>query len=169
MLTVFHVSDLHFGRPTDPEQIAAIETIVQERRFDVVAISGDLSQRAHLRRVRRRAGVHPRRERVSKDIVIPATTTSCGGKPHSASVTRPTVRELSAIHLRRLEPVLRVPGATSWPQYCTGSHSPYAHVARAGHLDHRRAQRSQIDRAREEFEGSPARRGACHRDASQPR
>jgi predicted MPP superfamily phosphohydrolase len=55
MLTVFHVSDLHFGRPTVPAQIDAIETIIQERRFDVVAISGDL----HSARSANSSGLRP--------------------------------------------------------------------------------------------------------------
>jgi len=44
--TVFHVSDLHFGWPAVPEQIEAIERLIQESSFEVVAISGDLTQRA---------------------------------------------------------------------------------------------------------------------------
>ncbi|MBE3074495.1 MAG: metallophosphoesterase, partial [Actinobacteria bacterium] len=43
MTTVFHVSDLHFGRPVVPEQIEAIEQIIQMKKYDVVAISGDLT------------------------------------------------------------------------------------------------------------------------------
>ena len=43
---VFHASDLHFGRPAVPAQIEAIEAVIQDEKFDVVAISGDLSQRA---------------------------------------------------------------------------------------------------------------------------
>ena len=39
MITVFHVSDLHFGWPAVPEQIEAIEEIIQKEKFDVVAIS----------------------------------------------------------------------------------------------------------------------------------
>ena len=46
MPSIVHVSDLHFGRPAVPEQIDAIEAMIQERRFDVVAISGDVSQRS---------------------------------------------------------------------------------------------------------------------------
>ena len=46
MTTVFHVSDLHFGWPAVPEQIEAIEEIIQVEKFEVVAISGDLTQRA---------------------------------------------------------------------------------------------------------------------------
>jgi 3',5'-cyclic AMP phosphodiesterase CpdA len=71
LLTVFHVSDLHFGRPTVPEQIAAIETLVQERRFDVVAISGDLSQRAHAGEFVAAQAFIRDANRVSKTIVVP--------------------------------------------------------------------------------------------------
>ena len=44
--TVFHCSDLHFGHPAVPEQYETIEALIQERQYDVVAISGDVSQRA---------------------------------------------------------------------------------------------------------------------------
>ena len=46
MTRIFHVSDLHFGRPAVPAQIEAIESFIQREKFDVVAISGDVSQRA---------------------------------------------------------------------------------------------------------------------------
>src|SRR5918999_92566 len=44
--TVFHVSDVHFGHPAVPELYESIEATIQDRKFDVVAISGDLTQRA---------------------------------------------------------------------------------------------------------------------------
>lgn len=46
MTTILHVSDLHFGRPAVLEQIDAIERAVREGTFDIVAASGDFSQRA---------------------------------------------------------------------------------------------------------------------------
>lgn len=46
MTTILHVSDLHFGRPAVLEQIDAIERAVRAGEFDVVAASGDFSQRA---------------------------------------------------------------------------------------------------------------------------
>jgi len=57
MITVFHVSDLHFGWPAVPEQIDAIEQIIQMKKFDVVAISGDLSQRARAGEFQRAAAL----------------------------------------------------------------------------------------------------------------
>jgi len=68
---IFHASDLHFGKPAVPEQIAAIEAIIQESRFDVVAISGDLSQRARAGEFQRARVFLRDAERVSRTIVVP--------------------------------------------------------------------------------------------------
>ena len=71
MTTIFHVSDLHFGWPAVPEQIEAIEQTIQAERFDVVAISGDLSQRARAGEFQRAAVFIRDAGKVSKVITIP--------------------------------------------------------------------------------------------------
>jgi 3',5'-cyclic AMP phosphodiesterase CpdA len=71
MTTVFHVSDLHFGWPAVPEQIDAIEQIIQAERFDVVAISGDLTQRARAGEFQRAAAFIRDARKVSKIITVP--------------------------------------------------------------------------------------------------
>jgi 3',5'-cyclic AMP phosphodiesterase CpdA len=111
-VTVFHVSDLHFGRNAVPEQIEAIEEIIQRRRFTVVAVSGDLSQRARVGELQRAHAFIREARRASKVIVVPGN--------HDIAWWR------SPLHLRgedsmyepyrryvdpNLEPVLRVPGA----------------------------------------------------------
>jgi 3',5'-cyclic AMP phosphodiesterase CpdA len=45
MRTIVHLSDLHFGR-TDPEVVAALAASVEAARPDLIAVSGDLTQRA---------------------------------------------------------------------------------------------------------------------------
>lgn len=45
MRTIVHLSDLHFGR-IDPEIVQPVIAFVRELRPDVVAVSGDLTQRA---------------------------------------------------------------------------------------------------------------------------
>ena len=45
MKTLVHLSDLHFGR-TDPEVVAALTAGVEAARPDLIAVSGDLTQRA---------------------------------------------------------------------------------------------------------------------------
>ena len=59
MPTIFHASDLHFGHPAVPEQYEAIEALIADRRFDVVAISGDVSQRARAGEFQRARAVPP--------------------------------------------------------------------------------------------------------------
>lgn len=46
MRTVFHVSDVHFGPPHLPRASEGVLHLVEERRPDVVVVSGDLTQRA---------------------------------------------------------------------------------------------------------------------------
>src|SRR5438067_1459505 len=41
--TLFHCSDLHFGHPAVPAQYEAIETIIAERHYDVVAGNHDVA------------------------------------------------------------------------------------------------------------------------------
>src|SRR5438045_5789316 len=69
--TLFHASDLHFGHPAVPEQYEAIESLIQEQRYDVVAISGDLTQRARSGEFQRARAFLKHCERVSKVIVVP--------------------------------------------------------------------------------------------------
>src|SRR5918992_1572140 len=71
MTTIFHVSDLHFGHPAVPEQYEWIEALIQERRFDVVAVSGDLTQRGRSGEFQRARVFLRHAEQVSKVIVVP--------------------------------------------------------------------------------------------------
>ncbi len=45
MPTLVHLSDIHFGPPEVPACVAAVERRFAERRWDVIAVSGDLTQR----------------------------------------------------------------------------------------------------------------------------
>ncbi len=71
MPRLLHVSDLHFGRPAVPEQIDAIEALIQRERYDIVAISGDVSQRARFGEFQRAHVFIRDAERVSKVICVP--------------------------------------------------------------------------------------------------
>lgn len=48
-MTIAHVSDLHFGRISHPGVVDALVTEVNEGQVDLVALSGDLTQRARPR------------------------------------------------------------------------------------------------------------------------
>jgi alkaline phosphatase D len=48
MRTLIHLSDLHFGR-VDPDVVSAVRDTVRQLRPDLVAVSGDFTQRARAR------------------------------------------------------------------------------------------------------------------------
>ena len=109
--TVIHVSDLHFGRPAVPAQIEAIEQLIQTDRFDVVAISGDLSQRARAGEFQRAAVFIRDAQKVSRTITVPGNHDvkwwrAPLGVGNLAGMYDNYMRFISD----DLEPVLRVPG-----------------------------------------------------------
>ena len=157
VVTVFHVSDLHFGRPTVPEQIEAIEGIIQERRFDVVAISGDLSQRAQAGEFQRAQAFIRDANRVSRTIVVPGNHDVVWWKaPFGVGNDRRMYESYREYISEDLEPVLRVPGATFVGLNSAHGVTRHTLTWRVRDLSIIGAiRRSQIDRAREEFDGSP--------------
>ncbi len=161
MLRIFHVSDLHFGRPAVPAHIAALEAHVERERYDVVAVSGDLSQRARSGEFQRAAVFLRDVGRVSRTIVVPGNHDVAWWKTPLGmgrdDALYDTYREYVSPDL---EPVLRVedtPGATF-----VGINTAQGVLAQTltwnvrdisiiGHV-----RRAQIDRAAAEFAKSPA-------------
>ncbi|MGH7627538.1 MAG: metallophosphoesterase family protein [Gemmatimonadaceae bacterium] len=111
--TVLHVSDLHFGNPAVPALIDAIEAMIAERHFDVVAVSGDLSQRSRAGEfLRARAFLRDAR-RVSQVIVIPGNhDVKWWRAPIGIGSRRTMFANYKRYIAPDLEPVLHVPGAT---------------------------------------------------------
>jgi 3',5'-cyclic AMP phosphodiesterase CpdA len=111
--TVFHVSDLHFGRPAVPAQIEAIESIIQQDKFDVVAVSGDFSQRARSGEFQRAAVFLRDAQKVSRTISVPGNHDVAWWHA-PLGIGRP--ERLYENYLKYistdLEPVLRLPGVT---------------------------------------------------------
>jgi 3',5'-cyclic AMP phosphodiesterase CpdA len=67
--SLLHLGDIHFGHPEVPAAVAAVERRLTERRWDLVAISGDLTQRnRHGQFVKARAFVE--RARASAPTVV---------------------------------------------------------------------------------------------------
>lgn len=113
MTSVFHVSDLHFGWPTVPEQIEAIEQIIQTGKFDVVAISGDLTQRARAGEFQRAAAFIRDARKVSKVITILGNHDVAWWKaPLGIGDKSKVYANYRKFIDRNLEPVLHVQGAT---------------------------------------------------------
>ncbi|MEO7083795.1 MAG: metallophosphoesterase [Gemmatimonadaceae bacterium] len=112
--TLFHCSDLHFGHPAVPEQYEAIEALIQDRKYDVVAISGDVSQRA-------RAGEFQRAREFIKKAELSGAKTICVPGNHDVAWWLAPLgigdgdrifAKYRAYIDKDLEPVLRVAGAT---------------------------------------------------------
>ena len=112
-ISVFHCSDLHFGHPAVPEQYEALEALIQERRHDVVAISGDLSQRARAGEFQRARVFIQNAERVSKVIVVPGNhDVAWWFSPLGLGDDRQLLTKYRRYISGDIEPVLRLPGAT---------------------------------------------------------
>jgi 3',5'-cyclic AMP phosphodiesterase CpdA len=110
---ILHVSDLHFGRPSVLAHVTAIEDMVQRERFDVVAISGDVTQRARIGEFQRAASFIRDARRVSRVICVPGN--------HDVKWWESPLHLLGSERMyaayRRyiddeLEPILRVDGCT---------------------------------------------------------
>ncbi|MFN2604195.1 MAG: metallophosphoesterase [Gemmatimonadaceae bacterium] len=112
-ITVFHVSDLHFGKPAVPAQIEAIEEIIQAGKFDVVAVSGDVSQRSRSGEFQRAAAFLRDARRVSKVICVPGNhDVAWWYAPVGIGRKEKLYEKYERFISSDLEPVLRIPGAT---------------------------------------------------------
>ena len=156
--TLFHCSDLHFGHPAVPEQYEAIEAIIAERRFDVVAISGDLSQRARSGEFQRARVFIQHAKRYSEVIVVPGNHDVAWWKaPLGFGDPLAMVKNYRRFISEDLEPVLRIAGATivglNTSQGVTRRTLTWnlRDISIIGDL-----RRDQIERARAEFERSRA-------------
>ena len=111
-VSVFHCSDLHFGHPAVPEQYEAMEALIAERRFDVVAISGDLTQRARSGEFQRARAFIRHAERTSKVICIPGNHDVQWWKsPLGLGDDGAILATYRKYVNPEIEPVMRVPGA----------------------------------------------------------
>ena len=113
MIRLFHVSDLHFGRPAVPEQIEAIEALIQQERFDVVAISGDFSQRARFGEFQRAQVFIRDASRVSRVVAVPGNhDVAWWESPLGLRDDDRMYANYRAFIDHELEPVMRVDGVT---------------------------------------------------------
>jgi 3',5'-cyclic AMP phosphodiesterase CpdA len=111
-MRVLHVSDLHFGRPAVPAQIEAIEAAIEREHFDVVAVSGDLSQRARAGEFQRAAVFLRDARRHSETIVVPGNhDVHWWRSPFGVGDHGRVYENYRAYVSPELEPVLHLPGA----------------------------------------------------------
>ncbi|HEY5062580.1 MAG TPA: metallophosphoesterase [Gemmatimonadaceae bacterium] len=156
--TLFHCSDLHFGHPAVPEQYEAIEALIQDRKYDVVAISGDVTQRSRSGEFQRAREFIKKAEKVSQTIVVPGNHDVAWWLAPLGIGDRVRMFEKYRAYISPdLEPVLRIAGATIVG--LNTSHGVSVHtltwnvrdISIIGHLS-----RAQIERARDEFDTSRA-------------
>jgi 3',5'-cyclic AMP phosphodiesterase CpdA len=111
--SLFHCSDVHFGHPAVPEQFEAIEALIQEQKNDVVAVSGDLTQRARAGEFQRARAFLKHAERVSKVIVVPGNhDVQWWFSPLGMGDDHKLLRKYREYISEDLEPVLRLPNVT---------------------------------------------------------
>jgi 3',5'-cyclic AMP phosphodiesterase CpdA len=111
--TLAHLSDIHFGPPEVPAHVAAVERRLRERRWDMVAISGDLTQRAFPWQFEKARAFVDLARASAPTVVIPgnhdvAWWWCVGGLGLRSMMYRGYRRRLGA----DLEPVLHAPDAT---------------------------------------------------------
>jgi 3',5'-cyclic AMP phosphodiesterase CpdA len=156
-LRILHVSDLHFGKPAVPAQVDAIEAFVQAQKFDVVAISGDLSQRSRAGEFQRAAAFIRDARRVSEVIVVPGNhDVAWWHAPLGIGHKERLYENYKAYVSTDLEPVLRRPGLTM-----VGINTSHGVTRRTLTWNVRDISiigditRGQIERTRKEFAASP--------------
>lgn len=113
MPRLVHLSDIHFGPPERRDAVAAVERRFADRRWDVVAISGDLTQRNRRAQFARAREFVARARAAAPTVVIPgnhdvAWWWCAGGLGVPALMYRGYRTWIDA----DLEPTLRAPGVT---------------------------------------------------------
>ena len=154
--TLFHCSDLHFGHPAVPEQYEAIESLIRERKYDVVVISGDLTQRHRTGEFQRARSFIQQARQVSEVLVIPGNHDVPWWKaPFGFGKEEKLYAKYRRYIDPEIEPVLRVDGAVL--AGLNTSQGVLRHtltwnlrdIGVIGHLD-----KTQLEHAEREFEAS---------------
>ncbi|MBC8086439.1 MAG: metallophosphoesterase [Phycisphaerae bacterium] len=110
---LLHLSDVHFGRPHVAAHVAAVEAFAAAHEFDVIVVSGDVSQRARRNEFRQAGAFLDRMKQLAPLLVVP-------GNHDTAwwfGVLNIGIPPLIHGGYRRwiskdLEPTLQIPGAT---------------------------------------------------------
>ena len=113
MPRILHVSDLHFGAPSVPEQVAALEQVIEHGRFNAIVISGDLTQRTRRSEFAQAQAFIARCERHGPVLTIPGNhDTAWWMAPAGLGLTGLMHARYRKYIRENLEPVLRIPGIT---------------------------------------------------------
>jgi 3',5'-cyclic AMP phosphodiesterase CpdA len=156
-MRIFHVSDLHFGHTALPDQIDAIEDEIRMGGYEVVAVTGDLSQRARSGELLRARSFLRDAAKVSSVIVVPGNhDVRWWQAPMGLGSVRSTTEHYRKYISDDVEPVLRLPGVTMVGLNTAQGVTPRAltwrfkDISIIGYLSP-----AQLRRARDEFDRSP--------------
>ena len=124
---IAHVSDLHFGRIAHPQIVAALLEEINGCNVDVVAVSGDLTQRARHHEYRKAAAMLGRME--APTLVVPGNHDVYPWWLPFRRIFRPLARYRRFIS-DELAPVFERPGLAM-----LGINSAYGHTVKGGRID----------------------------------
>lgn len=157
MPRLLHVSDLHFGTPSVPAQVEALEAIIGRERVDAIVISGDLSQRTRVREFARARDFVRHAESFAPVLVVPGNhDVAWWIAPLGLGSPQAMYARYRAFIRGELEPVLRVPGLTLVGLNSAHGIRPWTLTTRPRDLSVVGALRpSQFSSARREFDASP--------------
>jgi 3',5'-cyclic AMP phosphodiesterase CpdA len=111
-VTLAHLSDLHFGRDVQLDQVEVLESLIPELAPDAVVISGDLSQRARHGELQRALAFVKLMRRVAPTLVIPGNhDTEWWRSPFGLLGKARRYRKWLRYFGPELTPTLELPGA----------------------------------------------------------
>jgi 3',5'-cyclic AMP phosphodiesterase CpdA len=155
---LLHVSDLHFGTPSVPEQVQALEAIISKESFDAIVVSGDLSQRSRTHEFTRARAFLAFARQHAPLLVVPGNhdvawwtaPVGIGSRPAMYARYRRFISE-------ELEPTLHLPGLTIVGLNSSHGIQPFTLTTRPRDLSVVGAIRPmQWSRARQTFAAAPA-------------
>lgn len=156
-MRILQLSDVHFGRHAIAEYLEAIARRIDARRYEVVCVVGDLTQR-NFRGQFRAARAFLDRARASADVfVVPGNhDVAWWWKPVGLGVRWPMYRGYRKWVNDDLEPTLRVPGVTLVGLNSCHGIQPYTLTTRLRDLSVVGALRpAQWEKARATFAAAP--------------
>lgn len=110
---MLHLGDIHFGHPEVPSAVAAVARRLDERRWNLVAISGDLTQRNRRTQFAKARAFVEKARASAPTVVIPGNhDVAWWWRPGGLGMRRAMYAGYRAWINEDLEPTLRAAGAT---------------------------------------------------------
>lgn len=157
-MRVLQLSDVHFGRHAIAAYLTAIASRIEQRRYDVVVVAGDLTQRNFRSQFRSSKHFLDQTRKYAEVFTVPGNhDVAWWWKPLGVGFAWPMYRGYRKWIADDLEPVLRVPGVTFVGLNSCHGVQPYTLTTRLRDLSVVGALRpAQWDRARAAFDSAPA-------------